>query len=89
MASKTSVNSFFETQRKKNLLIIFILAIIVAAVFGGWYMFQQSRGEPSPESEHEHPGILATDFSLTALDGTSFKLSDLRGKVAVINFMTT
>jgi len=52
-------------------------------------MFQQSRGKPSPESEQEHPGILATDFSLTDLDGKNFKLIDLRGKVVILNFMAT
>ncbi len=88
VANKKPVDGYFETQRKKNMLLsVFILVIILAAVSGGWYMFQQSRGEPSPESEQEHPGILATDFSLTDLDGTNFKLSDLKGKVVVINFM--
>ncbi len=90
VTSKISFNGYFETQSKKNMLLsVFLLTIIIVAVLGGWYMFQQSRGEPSPESEREHPGILATDFSLTDLDATNFKLSDFRGKVVVINFMAT
>jgi thiol-disulfide isomerase/thioredoxin len=71
------------------LLSVFTLTIIIVTVYGGWYMFQQSRGELSPEFEQEHPGILATDFSVTDLDGINFTLSDYIGKVVVINFMAT
>ncbi|MCE7947939.1 MAG: TlpA family protein disulfide reductase [Chloroflexi bacterium CFX4] len=36
-----------------------------------------------------HPDDLAPEFSLTALDGTPLRLSDLRGKVVILNFWAT
>jgi thiol-disulfide isomerase/thioredoxin len=60
-------------------LIIIILIIIV--FMGGLYLFF-GVGQ-------EHPGVLATDFSLISIDGNSFKLSDFKGKVVIIDFMAT
>jgi thiol-disulfide isomerase/thioredoxin len=69
-----------------------IIIIAIVAVGGGLYLFQGSgveNGSESPEVGQEHPGVLATDFSLTSLDGNPFKLSDYRGSVVVIDFMAT
>jgi thiol-disulfide isomerase/thioredoxin len=69
-----------------------IIILIIVAVGGGLYLFQGSgveSGSESPEVDQEHPGVLATDFSLTDLDGNPFKLSDYRGRVVVIDFMAT
>jgi len=44
---------------------------------------QQSRSTPSPAA------VLAPEFSLMSLDGTPLRLSDLRGKVVLLNFWAT
>jgi len=48
----------------------------------------ESEPTATPEPD-EHPGVLATDFSLIDLDGNPFKLSDYKGNVIVIDFMAT
>lgn len=68
--------------RRRTILVSFmVLGVVIIAIVGGWYLFQ-------PKSQ-EKEGTLASDFSLTDLDGNSFQLSDFRGKVVVIDFMAT
>ncbi|HRJ43544.1 MAG: TlpA family protein disulfide reductase [Caldilineaceae bacterium] len=59
----------------------------------GWGLWQQVRPAslsaplssiPAPEVGHPAP-----DFALPALDGPEVRLSDLRGKVVVLNFWAT
>ncbi len=59
----------------------------------GWGLWQQMRPAPLsaplssiPAPEVGHP---APDFVLAALDGPEVRLSDLRGKVVVLNFWAT
>ncbi|MFQ5836303.1 MAG: TlpA family protein disulfide reductase [Candidatus Bathyarchaeia archaeon] len=52
-------------------------------------IFTISNLSPTNSSADEHPGTLAPDFSLTDPNGTSSWLSDFRGKVVVIDFMST
>ncbi|MFQ6080713.1 MAG: TlpA family protein disulfide reductase [Candidatus Bathyarchaeia archaeon] len=86
-----------ERRRETFLALLLFLGVTVAAIVGGWYLLQPAgQGGPSPETGQEpsgisekHPGTLAPDFSLTDLDGATFRLSDFRGKVVVIDFMAT
>ncbi len=90
--AKTTIKSRIKAQRKREALIgIVIVTIVIAAVIvGGWHLLRlEGQGESSPRSEQENPGTLASDFSLTNLDGNNFKLSDYLGKVVVIDFMAT
>lgn len=57
----------------KNLLAIFLILLISAAVFG-----QQSKSKP-----------LAETFSAASLNGTTFDLSEMRGKVVLLTFWST
>jgi len=52
---------------------------VAALVFVGWNLSRPS----TPTSG------LAPDFTLSALDGTNYTLSDLRGKPVVLNFWAT
>jgi len=44
---------------------------------------------PTPEAEAAEDSFPAPDFTLTALDGTSYTLSELRGKWVLINWWAT
>lgn len=69
-----------RTIRRKILLLI-VLAIVVSAIGVGWCLLQ-------PKNQGNE-GVLAPDFSLVDLEGNSFWLSDFRGNVVVLDFMTT
>jgi thiol-disulfide isomerase/thioredoxin len=62
------------------------------AAWKSWW--QQHRGEfPAGPTEPAKvalgPGVQATDFSLTDLNGSTVRLSDFRGKPVLINFWAT
>ena len=44
---------------------------------------------PEPKVEMLQPGVMAPDFAMTTRDGKPLKLSDLRGKVVVLDFWAT
>lgn len=77
----TEKNMEVPTRRRTIFVSLIVLGIVVVAIAGGWYLLQ-------PKTQ-ENEGKLASDFSLTDLDGNSFQLSDFRGKVVVIDFMAT
>jgi thiol-disulfide isomerase/thioredoxin len=73
---------------KRNPLILFFIAAIVAAMlFAGIRMARNNRAN-GPARE-QLIGNLAPDFELRALDGNNLKLSDLRGKAVLLNFWAT
>jgi len=57
----------------KNIIGLFVILAFSVAAFG-----QQSKAKP-----------LAETFSATALDGESFSLAELKGKVVVLTFWST
>lgn len=59
------------------LLILGMAWIVVSRVPHG-YLLSGSISAPQP-------GFMAPDFSLNDLDGNTFRLSDLRGKVVLVN----
>ena len=73
---------------KRNPLILFFIAAIVAAMlFAGIRMARSNRA--NGPTKGQLIGNLAPDFELPALDGKNLKLSDLRGKAVLLNFWAT
>ncbi len=58
--------------------IMLIAGILVVAAVFGLALARQNKAQPTSGP--------APDFNLATFDGQSFKLSDLRGKVVLINF---
>jgi cytochrome c biogenesis protein CcmG/thiol:disulfide interchange protein DsbE len=84
--------------KSRNLLILVVALwvgiFIGAAVFvvlilnGTISLGSSSQSNYAPLANLEN-GSLANDFELVNLDGTKTRLSDLRGKVVVVNFWAT
>lgn len=72
-------------RRDPVILIVVAMVISVMLVFG----IQRARKAPIPAPAGQLQGHLAPDFTLTALDGRTMKLSDLRGKAVLLNFWAT
>jgi len=73
-----------DTQRptgRRTIVLLTVLAIAISAIGVSWYLLQ-------PKSQGQE-GVLATDFSLVDVEGNSFRLSDFRSKVVVLDFMAT
>jgi peroxiredoxin len=75
---------------KRDPVILIVVAIVISLmlVFG----IQKARHNNTSGSlggQSKLQGQLAPDFSLTALDGKTVKLSDFRGKAVLLNFWAT
>ena len=87
-----------ERRKKKGnltlaLMIIGILAIIAILLF--WNP-QQTTAAPLPQTQEQveastiaKQGTMAPDFTVELFDGKTLKLSELRGKVVLVNFWAT
>jgi peroxiredoxin len=66
---------------------MFMLASLIAGIF--WTFFSRmpsAAGALLSSLASPREGFLAPDFTLAALQGEDIKLSDLRGKIVVVNF---
>ena len=68
-----------------------ILFILILALGAGWIFLSADKEGVSTVGETPAPqkGFLAPDFTLETLEGESVTLSDLRGKVVLLNFWAT
>ena len=72
---------------KKNPLVLFFVGAVVAVmVFAGIHSAHNFAKGPKNE---QIMGGIAPDFDLKAIDGSSLKLSSLRGKAVLLNFWAT
>jgi peroxiredoxin len=75
-------------KRDPVILIVVAMVISLMLVFG----IQKTKHRPSGSLTGGGTGLqgqMAPDFSLAALDGTTMKLSDYRGKAVLLNFWAT
>ena len=75
-------------------LLLVLVALVVAIIF--WPVEASAAGSVAPTSQDDieattliHAGDMAPDFTVEMLDGSRITLSELRGKVVLINFWAT
>jgi peroxiredoxin len=68
---------------------LFLLLIFILGVF--WIYFNKTTANYTMKGEISapHQGFLAPNFTLQALDGSTYSLTDLRGKAVLVNFWTS
>jgi peroxiredoxin len=64
-----------------------VVALVVALML--YFGYHQVRHPGAASAAHMTGAILAPDFSLESLDGSSMRLSDLRGKAVLLNIWAT
>lgn len=76
--------------RKKLLLIITIISLLLIII--GSFTMWRKKAPPIKETQpaKETPSVkIAPDFSLPDIEGNTFRLSDLKGKIVLIDFWAT
>jgi len=91
----------FKAKKKSSqsgVMIAIIAAsilLIAGAAIGGYFLLKSKRGGGATAQKRPTPtgiqtginvGELAQDISAEDLDGVTFKLSDYRGKVVILDF---
>jgi peroxiredoxin len=84
-AARGGENSRHSGRRDPVILIVVAMVISIMLVFG----VQKAHHSPVRTPAGKLQGQPAPDFSLTALDGKTMKLSDFRGKAVLLNFWAT
>ena len=70
-------------------MAIVALLVCAAMLFGNTFKVR-AQDRPTPEQATiVKAGMVAPDFELTMFDGSTVKLSDLKGKVVLLNFWAT
>ena len=75
-------------------LFLVLVALVVAIIF--WPVEASATNSSAPTAQDDiaattliHAGDVAPDFTVEMLDGSSITLSELRGKVVLVNFWAT
>jgi thiol-disulfide isomerase/thioredoxin len=75
------------TVQRNPLVLFFVGALVAIMLFTGIRMSRESSAI-GPKNR-QLMGLTAPDFELQAIDGSSLKLSHLRGKAVLLNFWAT
>ena len=84
-------------QKKSNftLILMLVATLAIVAVLLFWNPIPV-KAEPTPQTKEQieastiaKQGTVAPDFTVDMFDGKSIRLSDLRGKVVLVNFWAT
>jgi len=71
----------------RNPLAMVVAALVAAGLL--FFGFHMARRAGASNTQQISKSSMAPDFSLQTLDGKSMRLSDLRGKVVLLNFWAT
>jgi peroxiredoxin len=93
MAIKSSYKKRGSTLTLTALLLV-LVALVVAIIFWPVEVSATRNAAPTAQADIEattliHAGDVAPDFTVEMLDGSRITLSDLRGKVVLVNFWAT
>ena len=69
--------------------VLMLLALVAAIVWTLYSRDLSAVGTPLSTTPSPRGGFFAPDFTLDTLDGEKAKLSDLRGKIVIVNFWAT
>ncbi|MDP2995258.1 MAG: TlpA disulfide reductase family protein [Anaerolineales bacterium] len=75
--------------RKKRWEILMLVSLVAGILWTVVSRVPSAVGAPLSTSPSPREGFLAPDFTLDTLDGTKVTLSDLRGKIVIINSWAT
>ena len=78
-----------SSSRKKRWEILMLVSLTIAILWTVASRVPSAVGAPLSLSPSPREGFLAPDFTLDTLDGSKVTLSELRGKVVVVNFWAT
>src|SRR5271163_4089695 len=70
---------------RSPLTLVIVAFAVALMLYVGFHAARRNRGPSTGLSQSK----LAPDFSLESLDGTTVRLSDLRGKAVLLNFWAT
>ena len=74
---------------KRNALVFVALFVAILAMLASGKYLDRTRKHGAITLVGHVQGVPAPDFTLLALDGSSVKLSDFRGKAVLLNFWAT
>ena len=77
------------SSRRRLWDIVMALSLIAAILWTVASRVPSAVGAPLSSSPSPREGFFAPDFALDTLQGEQVRLSDLRGKIVVVNFWTT
>ena len=77
------------SSRKKRWEIIMLVSLAAGILWTVVSRVPSAVGAPLSSSPSPREGFLAPDFTLDTLDGKKVTLSELRGKIVVVNFWAT
>lgn len=69
--------------------MLMLFALVVATVWTLYSRDPSAVGTPLSTTPSPREGFFAPDFRLDTLDGGKVNLSDLRGKIVIVNFWAT
>lgn len=75
--------------RKKRWEILMLVSLVTATLWTVVSRVPSAVGAPLSSSPSPREGFLAPDFTLDTLDGKKVTLSELRGKIVIINLWAT
>lgn len=85
-------------RQKKNNLTLILMLVVTLALLAVMFLWNptEAKAAPAPQSQEQieastiaKQGTEAPDFKVEMFDGKSIRLSDLRGKVVLVNFWAT